>query len=81
MARDSEARVIRQHTIEPARPVVCPVGNRDLAGVQRVANADAAAVMKRDPACAARGVEKRVQDGPVGNRVRAILHCFGLAEG
>src|SRR6185503_21088154 len=49
------------------------------AGVLREAHADAAAVVDRYPGRAARGVEERVQERPVGNRVRAILHGFRLA--
>ena len=57
------------------------VGDDHHAGVQRVADADAAAVMHRHPGGAGRGVEQRVQDRPVGDRVAAVAHAFGLAVG
>ena len=41
---------------------------------------DAAAVVERHPRRAARHVEQRVEDRPVGDRVAAVLHRFGLAE-
>ena len=81
VARDAKTRVVRQHAIETQGSLVSAVGDRDLSGVQRVADADASAVMKRNPTRAARRVEQRIQDGPIGDGVRAVLHSFGLAEG
>ena len=51
------------------------------AGVLRVTHADAAAVMQRHPRRAAGGVEQRVQQRPVGDRIGAVQHRFGLAIG
>src|SRR5699024_6617197 len=42
--------------------------------VERVADADAAAVVDRNDVRARRAVEQGVQDGPVGDRVGVILH-------
>ena len=47
----------------------------------REAHADAAAVMQRHPGGARGGVEQRVEQRPVGDRVGAVLHRFGLAVG
>src|SRR5437879_9706709 len=47
----------------------------------RIAHADAAAVVDRDPGRAARAVEQRVEEGPVGHGIRAVLHRLGLAVG
>ena len=55
-----------------ARPRARCRRRRHLAGVDRLAHADAAAVMDRDPARAAGGVEQRVQQRPVGDRVGAV---------
>ena len=55
------------------------VGDDHHAGVQRVADADAAAMVHRHPGGAARRIEQRIQDRPVGNRVAAVAHAFGLA--
>src|SRR3989442_3942440 len=48
--------------------------------MQRVADARAAAVMEGYPRRARRRVEERVQDRPVGDRVRAVAHALRLAE-
>ena len=64
-----------------ARGVVGPVGDNDHAGVNRVANPDPSTVVHGDPRRAASGVEQGVQDWPVGDRVRAVAHAFGLAVG
>src|SRR5690242_12687218 len=45
----------------------------------RIAHADAAAVVERDPGSPAGGVEERVEQRPVAHHVAAILHAFGLA--
>ena len=45
------------------------------------AHADAAAVMQADPCRAAGGVQKRIQERPVADRVAAILHRLGFAVG
>src|SRR6267378_5660939 len=37
--------------------------------------------MNRDPASPARGIQQSVQDRPIRDRIRSILHCFRLAEG
>ena len=47
----------------------------------RVADADAAAVVDRNPGCARRGVQQRVQQRPIGDCVRAVQHGFRLAIG
>src|SRR4051812_9781708 len=37
-------------------------------------------MMKRHPRGAARCIQKGVEDRPVGDSIRAVLHRFGLAE-
>src|SRR6266446_4410898 len=46
--------------------------------MQAVTDAHAAAVMKRNPAGAARGIQERIEDRPVSNCVRAVFHAFGF---
>ena len=41
----------------------------------------AAAVVDRDPGRAACGIEERVEERPVGHRIRAVAHRLGLAVG
>ena len=51
------------------------------AAVERVADADSAPVMDRDPGRAGRCVHQGIEDRPVGDRVAAVAHAFRLAEG
>src|ERR1051325_4090813 len=81
VARDAEAGVVREYAVESLRGLRRAVGDGDLARVERVAYAHSAAVVEGDPRGAARCVEQRVQDGPVGDGVRAVAHGLGLAEG
>ena len=76
---DAGARVGREHPLEPLGRGVGAVGHHDHARVDRVADADAAAVVHAHPRRARRDVEQRVQDRPVGDRVRAVAHRLGLA--
>src|ERR1700730_1507046 len=57
VAGDTEARIVREHAVQTLRSFISAVGDRYLAGVERIANADAAAVMKRNPTGAACCVE------------------------
>ena len=45
VANDSHARICRQHALNPLRHHLCAIGDRDLPGVQRVANANPSAVI------------------------------------
>ena len=55
------------------------VGHDDHAGVDRVADADAAPVVHAHPVRAGRRVDQRVEDRPVGDRVGTVEHRLGLA--
>src|SRR5207247_399762 len=70
VAHDAGARVGRQHALEPPRRVGAAVGDDDHAGVDRITDADAAAVVDGDPRRAGRRVHEGVEDRPVGDRVR-----------
>src|SRR5689334_15722093 len=48
--------------------------------MQRIADAHATAMMKRNPARAARRVQQRVQDGPIGDCIRSVFHRFSFAK-
>ena len=69
VAHDAHPGVGEQRAPDPLRGELGPVGDADLAGVQREAHADAAAVVERDPRGARRRVDERVEDRPVGDRV------------
>ena len=45
----------------------------------RVADADAAAVVNRNPRCARGGIHERVQERPIRDRVAPVEHALGLA--
>src|SRR5580704_16101283 len=47
----------------------------------RIANAHAAAVVNGDPRGATGGVNKSVEEGPIGDGVGAVFHGFGFAIG
>src|SRR2546423_10913910 len=49
--------------------------------MKRVPDAHAAAVVHRYPGRAARRVEKGIENRPVGDRVAAVAHAFGLSIG
>ena len=63
------------------RRQVGAVGHDDHACVLAVADTHTTAVMDADPTGTGGGVHERVEHGPVGDRVRTILHRFGLAIG
>src|SRR5204863_274532 len=50
-------------------------------GMETKTDAHAAAVMDAYPASAASSVDQGIQDGPVGDGVRAVLHPFRFAVG
>ena len=81
VAHDAGAGVGGEHALEAGRGLRRAVGDHHHAGVDRVAHADAAAVVDGDPGGAGHGVEERVQDRPVGHRVGAVAHGLGLAVG
>ncbi|CAN0622259.1 protein of unknown function [Burkholderia multivorans] len=72
-------RIVEQHAAETFVRISGAVGDDHDARVLRKAHADAAAVVQRHPRCAARGVQQRVEQRPVADRIRAVLHRFGLA--
>ena len=77
----ARAGIGREHALEPFCRVRAPVGEHHHPAVDRVADADAAAVMDADPRRARGRVEERVQDRPVGDRVGAVAHRLRLAVG
>ncbi len=45
MANDSHARIAGQDSLQALRRFICPIGNDDLTGVNRVADTDSTAVV------------------------------------
>ena len=71
--------IAREDALEPCRGLGRAVGDDDHAGVQAVADADAAAVVEADPGRARGRVDQGVEDRPVGDGVGAVAHGLGLA--
>src|SRR5437763_1211397 len=80
MAGDSNAGIIRENTIDPFSHGIGSVGDDNLAGVQGISDADAAAMMKRNPTGPRSRIEKRVQNWPVGNGIAAVFHRLVFPE-
>ena len=79
VAHDARAGVVPQHAGDAGVGFFRAIADDHEAGVLRVAHADAAAVMERNPGRAAGGAEQRVEQRPVGHRIAAILHRLRLA--
>src|ERR1035438_4739874 len=75
------AGVVGEDALNALRHLVGAVGDSDLPGMLRVADAHASAVMNRNPRRAAGGAEQRIEQRPVGDGVAAVFHGFGLAKG
>src|SRR4051812_5127654 len=69
VAHDAEGGVALEDALEAAGGFGRAVGDDDLAGVKRVADADAAAVVEGNPRRAVDRVCERVEIDPVGDRV------------
>ena len=81
MANNAHAGIIGQHTFDARGHFVGTVGAEDLAGMLRITNAHATAVVDGNPGGSAGGVDESVEKGPIGNGVGAIPHGFGFAVG
>src|SRR5262249_385112 len=81
MTQHTHARVAGQHHLQPPFGVCAAVGHYHHAGVQAVADPDAAAVVYAHPPGPARGIDERIEHRPVGDGIRAVPHAFGLAVG
>ena len=57
------------------------IGDHHHAGMLRVSDSHAAAVVDRNPGRAGRGIHQRIQQRPIGDGVGAVAHGFGFAIG
>ena len=78
MTHHAAARIVPEHAPQAASRRLGAVAHDDDAGVLRVAHADAAAMVNRHPGGAARGIQQRVQQGPIRDRIGAVAHRFGF---
>ena len=81
VAHDAHAGVSGEDALDAGRSLGRAISDDDLPGVLAIADAHAAAMMEGDPGGAADSVDERIQDGPIADRVAAILHAFGFAVG
>jgi hypothetical protein len=81
VAGDAQSGVVGQHALQPQAHLRRAVGDDHLPRVQRVADPDTSAVVEGDPRRPAGDVQQRVEDRPVGDRIAAVEHPLGLAEG
>ena len=81
VADDAEAGVGGEDAFEAAVHFGGAIGDHDHAGVLRVADADATAIVDADPGCAGSGIDEGIEEGPIGNGVAAIEHALDFAEG
>src|SRR5581483_1973406 len=77
----SGRRIVPEYATDALLRGLAPVADDHDARVWGEPHADTAAVVERYPGGAARGVEKRIQHGPVRDGIRAVAHALGLAVG
>ena len=73
MAHDARARVIHQNARQAGGGLVCAIGHAHLTGMQAVAHAHAAAVVKAHPAGTTDSVQGKVEQGPVGYGIGGVF--------
>ena len=69
MAHHPCRRIVPKHALDTSRSGWRAIGDDDHAGMLAEPDPDAAAVMERHPGGAARAVQQRIEQRPVGNRV------------
>jgi hypothetical protein len=81
VTKHAHSRIARENAFESSLGIFGAVRDDNHAGMLRKTDAHAAAVVDRNPRCAARGVDERVEQRPVGNCVAAVEHAFRFAIG
>src|SRR5690242_13560503 len=79
MANDSHPGIVGQHSLEPFLSRFRAVCDDHHAGMDRHADAHAAAVMYADPAGASYSIEQSIEDGPISDCVASVFHFLRLA--
>jgi hypothetical protein len=78
--RDAGSRIVRKYALETNTHLRRSVSHNYLPGVERIADSDTPAVVKRNPGRAACDVQHRIQDWPVGDCISPVAHAFRLTE-
>jgi len=81
VAKDAGEGVVGQNPFQPFIGGFGAVADDNLASMERVADADSAAVVVADPGGAGNSVEEGVENGPVGNGIGAVFHRLGFPVG
>ena len=81
MAHHASAGIVPEHARNAPVGGLGAVADDDHTGVLRIAHADAAAMVQRNPGRTTGDVEHGVEQRPVADRIAAVLHRFGLAIG
>src|SRR5215469_5553498 len=81
VAGDADAGIVRKNAFNARGHFLGAVSDSDLSSMYGVTDADAAAIVNGNPACAAGSVEHGVEHRPVGDRVGSVAHTFGFAIG
>ena len=80
MANDPHPRIGREHALDAFGHGIGAIRHCYLPGVQRVADAHAAAIVNRNPRRARGGIQQGIEQGPIGHGVAAVFHALGFAE-
>src|SRR5688572_6306564 len=80
MPRNADPRIVGQHSLEAKSHLGRAIRYNHLPRMQRITDADASTVMKRNPPCAAGGIHQSVENRPVGARVAAVAHALRFPE-
>src|SRR5690606_36036364 len=81
VAHDARPGIVPEHARDAAVRVGSAIANDHHAAVLRIAHAHAPTVVQADPGRTAGDVEHGVEQGPVADRVAAVLHGLGFAVG
>ena len=81
MAHHARRRIIEENAGDPLVGFLCAVTDNHHPRMLRKAHADTAAMMQADPGCPARGIEERIQERPVRDGIRTVLHPLRLPIG
>ena len=78
MAEHAHAGIGRQYTLQAESGFTGAICHYHHAGMLGIADAHASTIVDADPGGARRRVHQRVQQRPIGDRIRAVQHALGL---
>src|SRR5258708_5339970 len=81
MPDDPHPGVVSQNAAQPGRSRIRAVRHDDHSGMDAIAHSDPAAMMKAYPGGSAGGIDKGVENGPVGYGIASVEHRLRFAVG